>query len=158
MTLTIVPTLIILFFSFATGFFAVLSYIEKPIWPLMFDAKSDAVIDSDARLIHAELKCIIELAPPTMMTVVGSGTICILLQAWLQSFSRNSLIVLMFFVLCQGYILSQLFSRIEAVKETSSDGNIDAVRAGLGKLAAVHHLGLTTVAGLTLLELIFFAV
>lgn len=155
---TIVPTLIILFFSFATGFFAVLSYIEKPVWPLMFDAKSDAVIDSDARLIHAELKRIIELAPPTMMTVVGSGTICILLQGWLQDFSRNSLIVLVFFVLCQGYILSQLFSRIEAVKGTSSDGNIDAVRAGLGKLAAVHHLGLITVAGLTLLELMFFVV
>ncbi|MBE9064608.1 hypothetical protein [cf. Phormidesmis sp. LEGE 11477] len=158
MTLTLVPTLIILFFSFATGFFAVLSYIEKPVWPLMFDAASNTVIDSDARLIHAELKRIIELAPPTMMTVVGSGTICILLQAWLQDFSRNSLVVLTFFVIFQGYILTQLFSRIEAVKQTSSDGSISVVRTGLGELAAIHHIGLATVAGLTLLELMLFAV
>ncbi len=157
MTLNFVPTLIILFFSFATGFFAVLSYIEKPVWPLMFDAQSSAVIDSDARLIHAELKRIIELAPPTMMTVVGSGTICILLQAWLQGFNRDSLVVLAFFAICQGYILTQLFSRIEAVKQTSSDVSISAVRTGLGKLAAIHHLGLATVASLTLLELMLFA-
>ena len=158
MTLTLFPTFIILFFSFAAGFFAVLSYIEKPVWPLMFDAKSNTVIDSDARLIHAELKRIIELAPPTMMTVVGSGTICILLQVWLQDFSRDSLIVLTFFVLCQGYILTQLFGRIEAVKQTPSDGSIGVVRSGLGQLAAIHHIGLATVAGLTLLELMLFAV
>ncbi|MDB9526266.1 hypothetical protein PN498_09735 [Oscillatoria sp. CS-180] len=152
--MTLLPTLIILFFSFATGFFVVLSYLEKPVWSLMLNTQSPKASDSDARLIHSELKRIIELAPPTMMTVVGSGTLCIVLQAWYRNFDSASLTILSFFVVCMGYVISQLFSRIEAVKNTPSDADISDVRRGLGRLAAIHHMGLFTVAGLTLLQLL----
>lgn len=79
---SLIPSLIILCFAFATGFFVVLSYIEQPVWPLMCNTESATVTDADARLVHAELKRIIKLAPPTMMTAVGSGTLLSLVQAW----------------------------------------------------------------------------
>lgn len=149
----IVPTLVVLFFAFATGFFVVLSYIEKPVWPLMFNTTSAEVGDEDARLVHAELKRIIKLAPSTMITVMGSGTIFTLIQAWQRNFDWAALTILVFLVLCLGYIIANLGSRIKAVVDVPSDGEIGNVRQGLGRLAALHHIGLATAGGLTLLQL-----
>lgn len=150
----LVPTAIVLFFAFATGFFVVLSYIEKPIWLLMFDPTSSDVGDDDARLVHAELKRIITLAPPTMITVMGSGTVFTLIQAGPRNFDRAALTMLAFLVLSLGYILAHLGSRIRAVVDVPSEGEIDDVRRGLGRLAALHHIGLATAAGLTLLQFV----
>lgn len=53
------------------------------------------------------------------------------------------------------YILVNLFRRIKAVEDVPSDGEIIAVRDGLGKLAAIHHAGLVTVASLALVQIGF---
>lgn len=150
----LVPALVVSFFAFATGFFVLLSYIEKPVWPLMFKTASPKVGDEDARLVHAELKRVIKIAPPTMMTVMGSGTIFTLIQTWQRDFDWASLTVLAFLILCMSYIISNLGSRIKAVDEVPSDGDIGNVRRGLGRLAALHHMGLATAGGLTLLQLL----
>lgn len=55
---------VVLIFTFASGFFYVLSCIEKPAWALMVNAHSHSVSDDEARLIHAELKRLIRLLPP----------------------------------------------------------------------------------------------
>jgi len=149
----LVPTLVVLFFAFATGFFMVLSYIEKPVWPLMFNTASADVGDQDVRLVHAELKRIIKLAPPTMMTVMGSGTLFTIIQAWQRNFDWATLTVLAFLILGMSYIIFNLGTRIKAVVNVSSDGDISDVRQGLGRLAALHHIGLATAGGLTLLQL-----
>jgi hypothetical protein len=149
----LVPTLVVLFFAFATGFFVVLSYIEKPVLPLMFNTASADVGDQDVRLVHAELKRIIKLAPPTMMTVMGSGTLFTIIQAWQRNFDWATLTVLAFLILSMSYIIFNLGSRIKAVVNVSSDGDISDVRQGLGRLAALHHIGLATAGGLTLLQL-----
>ncbi|MFB2771963.1 hypothetical protein ACE1AT_22165 [Pelatocladus sp. BLCC-F211] len=150
----LVPALVISLFAFATGFFVLLSYIEKPIWPLMFKTASPKVGDEDARLIHAELKRVIKIAPPTMKTVLGSGTIFTLIQTWQRDFDWASLTVLAFLIPCMSYIFSNVNSRIQAVDEVPSNGDIEDVRRGLGRLAAIHHIGLATAGGLTLLQLV----
>ena len=63
------------------------------------------------------------------------------------------LTVLIVLALCLGYMLSQLFGRIEAVKDYPSDGRIEIVREGLGKLAALHHVGLFSAALTVLLQI-----
>lgn len=149
----LVPTLVASFFAFATGFFVVLSYIEKPVWSLMFNTKAPQVGDEDARLVHGELKRIIKLAPPTMGSIMSGGSLFALIQAWQRDFDWASLTVLGFLALCMSYIISNLGSRIKAVENVSSDGDINDVRQGLGRLVALHHIGLATAAGLTLLQL-----
>lgn len=151
----LVPTLVASFFAFATGFFVVLSYIEKPVWSLMFNSASTNVDDTQARLVHAELKRIIKLAPPTMMTVMGSGTIFTLIQTWQRNFDCASLTVLIYLGVCLSYLILNLNNRIKAVEEVPSDGDIGDVKKGLGRLAALHHIGLVTALGLTLLQLFF---
>ena len=85
-----------------------------------------------------------------MMATMGTGTVLLAVQAWQRDFAWAPLTVLIVLVLCLGYMLSQLFGRIEAVKDYPSDGKIEIVREGLGKLAALHHIGLFS-ASLTVL-------
>lgn len=152
---TLVPILVVSLFSFATGFFLVLSYVEKPVWPLMFEAESDEVSDEDARLIHAELKRIIDLAPPTMATVVGSGTLLVFVQVWQHDFGWMAASIAVWLILSMGYVVSKLRARIDAVKSVPSNGDITSIRQGLGRLAALHHMGLLTSCGVLILQLLF---
>ncbi|MFC7189617.1 hypothetical protein [Halocatena marina] len=139
-------------FSFATGFFTTLSYVEKPVWGLVFDSDNPRVTDENARLIHAELKRIINIAPPTMATVVSSGTVLVLYQMWQQNFGESALTVAVWLFLSMGYVISQLRARIAAVKSISSDGDIDDVREGLGGLVTIHHMGLIATSGVVILQ------
>ncbi len=154
----LVPILIGSLFSFATGFFVVLSYVEKPVWPLMFGADSEDVSDEDARLVHAELNRIIHLAPPTMATVVGTGTLLVFVQAWQHDFGWMAMSIAIWLVLSMSYVVSKLRNRIDAVESVPSDGDILSVRQGLGRLAALHHMGLTATSGVVLLQLLFVLV
>jgi hypothetical protein len=91
-----ISTLTTVCFALATGIFLTLSYIEKPIWPLMIQANHNEVSDQQARLIHAELKRVIKLLPPTMMTIMGTGTILTAVQAWKREFDVASMTTLVF--------------------------------------------------------------
>jgi hypothetical protein len=149
-----ISTLTTVCFALATGIFLTLSYIEKPIWPLMRQPNHDQVSDQNARLIHGELKRVIKLLPPTMMIIMGSGTVLTVIQAWKRDFDLASVATLVFLVIGLGYILTQLLDRIEAVEKTPSNGEIATVRTGLGRLAAIHHVGLFTASSLCLLQLV----
>ncbi|MCX2723037.1 hypothetical protein [Roseibium salinum] len=149
----LISTLATVCFSFACGIFLTLSYIEKPVWPMMRDPMTSRISDDVARTIHATLNRLIRLLPPTMMITMGAGLVFLLLQAWQRGFAWVTLIVLAVLVVGLGYILSQLFSRIDAVKNYPADGDISVVRDGLGKLAAIHHVGLLTAATIVVLQL-----
>lgn len=151
----LVPVLVASLFSFATGFFVVLSYVEKPVWPLLFGTDGEDVPTEDARLVHAELKRIIDLAPPTMITVVASGTLLVFVQAWQYDLRWTAVAVAAWLVFSMGYVVSQLRARIDAVKSVSSDGDASAVQRGVGRLAALHHLGLASTGGVVVLQLLF---
>ena len=153
--ISLVPVLIASLFSFAAGFFVVLSYVEKPVWPLMFGKANGDVDVEDVRLGHAELKRIIDLAPPTMATVVGSGTVLVFVQAWQHDFRLTAAVVAVWLFLSMGYVVSKLRARIDAVKSVPSDGDIQSVRQGLGRLVALHHMGLAATVGVVVLQLFF---
>ncbi|MEO1207545.1 MAG: hypothetical protein AAFV45_14555 [Pseudomonadota bacterium] len=140
-------------FAFAAGIFTVLSYIEKPVWSLMRDPTSTAASDDTARLIHGELNRVIRLLPPTMKTTMATATVLLLTQAWLRDFDWLSLGAMAVFAAFMTYLLFHLEARIKAVAEVPSDGSITAVRDGLGKLAALHHVGLAMAVTMLALQL-----
>jgi hypothetical protein len=61
-------------FTFAAGIFTVLSLVEKPVWSLMRDPMSQRADDRMVRDIHAQLRRVIHLLPPTMMVTMGRRT------------------------------------------------------------------------------------
>lgn len=142
-------------FTFAAGIFTVLSLVEKPVWSLMRDPMSRRADDRMVRDIHAQLRRVIHLLPPTMMVTMGSGAVLLVLQAWLAGFGWFSLVILLHFGLCMSYMLSILGTRIHAVDLTPSDSAIGPVRTGLGQLAALHHVGLFTAASVAVLQVVF---
>lgn len=130
-------------FLFSAGVFSTLSFLEKPVWSLMRDARSPRSSDADSRLIHAELNRVIGLLPPTMIIAQASAFVLIGLHTWLRGFDTFSLVILAAYLVMQGWLVSQLRPRIEAVKGVPSEtGEIGAVREGLGRLAVIHHGGL----------------
>lgn len=140
--ITIISTGLLLY---ACGIFTVLSLVEKPVWPLMTRADNKAVSDDTARLIHAALKRVIHLLPPTMITTMSSILALLVVNIWLTDFSIRTIIVLGVFVALMTPVVLMLKKRIDAVDSVRSDGDIASVRTGLGKLAALHHMGLFAV-------------
>lgn len=145
---------ILVCFSFATGIFTVLSFVEKPVWSLMLDPHSKTASDEIVRTIHAQLKRVIHLLPPTMMVTMLGGGLSIFLQAYIRQFDLSSIAIFGVYVACLSYLLTFLKSRIDGVDKFSSEGEINTVRIGLGKLAAIHHVGLFTALSLVILQFI----
>lgn len=154
---TIIMALAASCFAFACGIFLTLSYIEKAVWPLMRDPLSACVDDGESRLVHAQLKRLLYLLPPTMKITMASGTLLLLLQAWQLDFAWPGLLVLTFLLLGLGYLLSQLSGRIAAVERADSEGDIEVVRRGLGQLVALHHTGLFLALGVVVLQVVVLA-
>lgn len=140
----LISTLAGVLFAFAAGIFTVLSLIERPTWALMRDPSTTGVADAVVRSIHGQLRRLIRLLPPTMKVTMSSGAILLLVQSGLRGFDPASLAVFAVFLLGMGYILPRLERRIRIVENCPSDGDIGVVRSGVGGLAVLHHVGLTT--------------
>ena len=141
----VITTLIPSFLAFACGIFIVLSLVEKPVWQLMWNPQAEQVPDDTARVIHAALKRVIHLLPPTMMTTMSSVLLLLVAQTWLANFSSPTLTVLIVFIGTMVGIVARLKKRIDDVDSVLSDGEIGTVRQGLGALARLHHQGLLAV-------------
>ena len=129
---------------FSAGVFSTPS-IEKPVRSLMHGPASPKASDAHSRLVHAELRRVIDLLPPTMVVARASAFVLIVGHAWLRGFDPLPLplAVVATYVALQGRLVSQLAPRIEAVKGVPSEtGEIGAVREGPGRLAVIHHVGL----------------
>lgn len=148
----LIAALIVLCYAFATGIFYVLSCLEKPVWSLMRDADSARAADEDARFVHEALQRVIPLLPPTMVTTTMTGLVLLIVQSWQRAFDRPSLLILGFFLVMITYLFSRLRTRIRGVAQVPHDGDIARVRAGTGRLAALHHTGLFTMVSVLLLE------
>lgn len=138
----LIPSLLAGLLGLGTGVFVVLSLIEKPVWRLMWAPHSTRVSDQEARTVHAILKRVIHLLPPTMMTTMGTASalmIVLLVQAGL---STVAITVASLFFVQLALIVARLFKDIRGVDEVPSDGEAAAVRAGLGALTLLHHRGL----------------
>ncbi|MEO1441930.1 MAG: hypothetical protein AAFV33_16150 [Chloroflexota bacterium] len=138
---TLIPSLL----AFACGIFIVLSLVEKPVWRLMWNPQAEKIPDDTARVIHAALKRVIHLLPPTMITTMSSVLLLLVAQTWLADFSWSTLAVLIVFVGAMAGVVARLKKRIDDVDSVPSDGEIGMVRVGLGALARLHHQGLLAV-------------
>lgn len=148
-----IPTfLALVLFAFATGIFAVLSALEKPVYATMWDYGAP-VPDGEVRRVHAALKTFIHILPPTMMTTMTLAAAMLVWQLVARGLDLWGWILIGVFVAMQGAITPTLLRRIEAVKSEPSDGPIDRVRSGTGRLAAVHHMGMTITVTMTVLLL-----
>ncbi len=154
----IVPALLAGLLGLGTGIFVVLSLIEKSVWRLMWAPRSTRVSDDDARNVHAILKRVIHLLPPTMLTTMGTASILMIVLLWQTGLSGAAIAVASLFFVQLILIVARLARDIRGVDAVPSDGEMAAVRDGLGALTLLHHRGLlmtlsTLVALLTVLAL-----
>lgn len=138
----IVPSILAGLLGLGTGIFIVLSLIEKPVWRLMWAPRSPRVSDEDARTVHAILKRVIHLLPPTMMTTMGTASILMFVMLAQSGLAAPAIVVASLFFIQLILIVLRLFKDIRSVDEVSSDGEVTAVRDGLGALTLLHHRGL----------------
>lgn len=125
-----------------TGIFIVLSLIEKPVWRLMWAPRSTQVSDEDARKVHAILKRVIHLLPQTMATTMVTASILMVILLWQVGFSNAAIAVAGLFFTQLLLIVARLLQDIRGVDSVPSNGDLAAVRDGLGALALLHHRGL----------------
>lgn len=139
-----------------TGIFATLSLIEKPIWPMLRAPLSPRVGDDEVRKVHAILKRLIHLLPPTMMTTMGGVSLMMIILFIQQGASIRNMIVSLVFFSQLILIVARLFEDIRGVDMVDSHGDISTVRDGLAALALLHHRGLL-MTGSTLILVWLFA-
>jgi len=128
--------------GFGTGIFTVLSLIEKPTYALMRNRGAASVSDDEARAVHAILKRVIHLLPPTMITTMTVVSVLIGVQLYRSDFATPATVVAVVFFVQLITVVIPLFPAIRGVDGVPSDGRIREVRDGLGTLARVHHQGL----------------
>lgn len=137
--------------AFGSGIFVVLSLLERPIWPLMWARQSDTVLEEDMRTVHAILKRVIHLLPPTMITTMSISALLFIALLVLENFDGLTVLAAVCFFVQQALVAARLAKDIAGVDTVDSQGDIDAVRMGLGALALLHHRGLLlTVSSLVL--------
>ncbi len=108
----------------------------------MWAPRSTRVSDDEARKVHAMLKRVIHLLPPTMMTTMATTSILMIVLLVQTGLSPAAWTVTGLFFVQLTLIVARLFKDIRGVDEVPSNGDVDAVRDGLGALALLHHRGL----------------
>lgn len=137
----LIPALMTGLLGLGSGIFVTLSLIERPVWRLMRQPRFAGVPDDTARVIHGALKRVIHLLPPTMMATMAGVTALVIWQVVLTGYAPGALVVAAVFFGQLVLVVSRLGSRIRAVNSVPSEGDIGAVRDGLGALALLHHQG-----------------
>ena len=89
----LVPSLVMGCLGVATGIFFVLSMVEKPVWKVMWQPRATDVSDDLVRAIHAQLKRVIHLLPPTMLTTIAIVTVFMVIQLFQSGFTLWAWIV-----------------------------------------------------------------
>ncbi len=138
----LIPSLLAGLLGLGSGIFIVLSLIEKPVWRLMWAPRSAHVSDEEARKVHAVLKRVIHLLPPTMMTTMATTSILMILLLIQTGLSAAAWTAVGLFFVQLILIVARLFKDIRGVDQVPSDGEVGAVRDGLGALTLLHHRGL----------------
>lgn len=149
-------TSILVLFTFGATIFYVLLAIERRVWAGSLTFGSDARgKDGDVRFVHAVLKHLIPVLPPSNGLVVVGGLAAILWQCFLREWDERSLIILGYYLALQLYIV--FFGRVAAavrdVWKTPSDADATAVRRGVWNLIRQHRNGFIHATGLIVLEL-----
>lgn len=156
MLLRSIAAFIVAVYSFGGAIFYALSCIERSVLKLGLDERSEEVDDTDVRFVHASLKRLIPLLPPSNGFVIFFGTAAMIYQGFKRSWDRPSVAVIAFYWSLMGYLvtLGKIGAAVKDVQETSSDAEIEDVRRGVSRLVVRHHLGLVANLGVVVLEFV----
>ena len=151
-----VASFIVAVYSFGGAIFYALSCIERSVLKLGLDEQTQAVDDEDVRFVHAALKRLIPLLPPSNGFVILFGTAAMLYQGFARKWDRASVAVLAFYWAIMGYLITfgKIGAAVADVRETSSDGKIQDVKRGVSRLIVRHHIGLVANLGTVILQFV----
>ena len=155
----LMPSLIVTIVSFGGAIFYALSCIERSVLKLGLNHHSQEVDEKDIRFVHASLKRLIPLLPPSNGVVIVFGTGAMVYQGFTRNWDRASIAVLAFYWSVMGYLISfgKIAAAVKDVRAISSDSSIEDVRRGVARLIVRHHIGLIANLGAVMLEFILMA-
>ncbi|WP_068081723.1 hypothetical protein [Polycladidibacter stylochi] len=143
--------------GFAAGIFTVLSFLEKPVWPMMLNANSHAVVNTEVKAVHGILNRLIRMLPPTMMLTMLVVS-CLLIERLISSdFAKPEISMATLFFGQMIIVVALLKSRIDGVKNVAADEDIIKLRKGLGALTQLHHMGLAAAISTLCLQLYYLS-
>jgi len=150
-----VAALTLMCLAFSTGFLLVVSFIEKPIIPLLAMPHVARENESDVRWIHSLMKDFLAYTGPGIMLPV---TICATFAAGIQTWQREYEVVSVFVVI--GAALMMIIAGLivtpaaHGVRKTKTyEDALEVVAKPLLRLARMHHTMLLGLIPLTLAQL-----
>lgn len=151
-------SLIVAVFTFGFSIFYALSCIEIRTWSLMRRVDHPRVSNQDARFVHASLKRLTPLLPPSNGLVIVVGTTLLVMQAISDGWSPVATIPLV------GYWISMLSiivigrnpAVVRDIRAHDSDGDIGAVRLDVRRVSIQHHAALFTNLAVVIYQFVFF--
>lgn len=143
-------------FSFGSAIFYCLSCVENAVLSLVFKKAQN---EEDIRFVHQALKRLSPLLPPSNGFVVLFGTGSLIYQCTLHNWNWQSLVILLFYILMNLYIIfiGKIAIAVKNLQQTDSNADIKKVTSNVRHLIIEHHLGLFANLGVVILEFIIFA-
>jgi len=150
-----VAALTLMCLAFSTGFLLVVSFIQKPIFPLAASPLHIHEHESDVRWIHGLMKSFLNFSGPGMMVPVTAFAV---LTAVAQTWMRGYDVVSVFLAIGTGVMLvmASLVATPAARKVAASktyEDDLQVIAAPLFRLARMHHTMLLALIPLTLAQL-----
>jgi hypothetical protein len=151
-------SLIVAVFTFGFSIFYALSCIEIRTWPLMRRVDHPKVADADTRFVHAALKRLTPLLPPSNGLVIIAGTTLLVMQAIGDQWSLVTTVPLV------GYWVSMLSiiiigrnpAVVRDIRAHDSQGDITLVRLDVRRVSIQHHAALFTNLAVVIYQFVFF--
>lgn len=150
-----IAALTLMCLAFTTGLLLVVSFIEKPIFPLIASPQTSRDRECDVRETHSIMQsCLRRTGPGIMVPITGFAT----LAAAVQSFQRGYDVLSIFVVIgtLALMILAGLAATPAARRVRDADtyeDDFETVATPLFRLARLHHTMLLAIIPLTLAQL-----
>ena len=150
-----VAALTLMCLAFSTGFLLVVTFIQKPIYPLAAQPLHIQEHESDVRWIHAHMQSFLFYAGPgSMVPVTAFAVMAAVVQTWQRGYD----VVSVFLAIGTGIMLvmTSLVATPAARKVTRTktyEDDLEEVAEPLFRLARMHHTMLLGLIPLTLAQL-----
>lgn len=145
-------------FVFGFSIFYALSLIEVKAWPLIFANRGEAVTDDHVRFIHAVLKRLTPLLPPSNGVVILFGTTLLFMQASTENWSlvATSLPVFYLSMMLGIIFIGKNPAVVFSIRSHDSNSDIADLRIDLRQVGIHHHIALFTNLTIVIAELAIF--
>lgn len=150
--------LIVGVFVFGFSIFYALSLIELKAWPLIFRNRGELVTDDNVRFIHASLKRLTPLLPPSNGLVILVGTTLLFMQATGESWSLAATALPVFYLsmMIGIIVIGKNPAVVFSIRSHDSSSDIADLRIDLRLVGIHHHIALFTNLTVVIAELAIF--